>query len=130
MKDAKETRIDEVVSELVRRIEASEYVSGQRLPAERDLAEELQTSRVTIRAALLRLQAENLVDIVPRSGAFVRSSSAKVVIGMPTPPSIATSPELKQHGSFIRAMQAQGRQTFVRFIEPSTLQPAGDKIGI
>ncbi len=129
MKDAKETRIDEVVSELVRRIEASEYVAGQRLPAERELADELHTSRVTIRAALLRLQAENLVDIAPRSGAFVRSSSAKVVIGTSTLPSKAIAPELKQHGSFIRAMEAQGRQTFVRFIEPSRVLPVGDAIG-
>src|SRR6266851_3034362 len=128
MKDAKETRIDEVVSELVRRMEASEYVSGQRLPSERELAEELHTSRVTIRAALLRLQAENLVDIAPRSGAFVRSSSAKVVIGTSTHPSKAIAPELKQHGSFIRAMEAQGRQTSVRFIQPSSVLPVGDAI--
>src|SRR6266849_9481921 len=128
MKDSKETRIDEVVSELVRRIEASEYVAGQRLPAERELADELRTSRVTIRAALLRLQAENLVDIAPRSGAFVRSSSAKVVIGTSTHPSKAIAPELKQHGSFIRAMEAQGRQTSVRFIQPSSVLPVGDAI--
>ena len=129
MENLKETRIDEVVGQLVRRIEAGDYVAGQRLPAERELAEELHTSRVTVRAALLRLQAENLVDIVPRSGAFVRSNSAKVVIGTATLPSIATSPELKQHGSFIRAMDAQGRQTLVRFIEPSTFLPVGNDIG-
>ena len=129
MKHLKETRIDEVVSELARRIEANEYVAGQRLPSERELSEELLTSRVTIRAALLRLQAENLIDIVPRSGAFVRSSSAKVFMETPAHPSVAVAPELKRHGSFIRAMEAQGRQTFVRFIEPSTILPVGDIIG-
>ncbi|MBV9706738.1 MAG: GntR family transcriptional regulator [Chloroflexi bacterium] len=43
--------------------------------------------RVTIRSALLRLQAENMIDIVPRGGAFVRSVSAKAII--------ASGPELK-----------------------------------
>src|SRR5579884_1153809 len=117
----KDTKIDEVVEELRKRIAQGHYVAGQRLPSERELAEELNVSRVTIRAALLRLQAENLLDIVPRGGAFVRSTSTKAII--------ASGPELKQSGSFIRAMERQGRQTFVRFIEPSSIIPAGDEIG-
>jgi GntR family transcriptional regulator len=128
MVQGKETKIDEVVAGLSRRIERGEYVAGQRLPSEREIAEKLGTSRVTVRAALLRLQADNVIDIVPRSGAFVRSSSAKAIIGS-SPPLPATSPELKRHGSFIRAMEAQGRQAIVRFIEPSSILPAGDKIG-
>ena len=77
--------------------------------------------RVTVRTALLRLQAENILDIVPRGGAFVRSVSTKVII--------ANGPELKQSGSFIRAMERQGRQTLVRFIEPSSIIPTGGAIG-
>lgn len=117
----KDTKIDEVVEELRKRIAYGQYVAGQRLPSERELADELHVSRVTIRAALLRLQAENLLDIVPRGGAFVRSTSTKALI--------ASGPELKQSGSFIRAMERQGRQTFVRFIEPSSIIPAGGEIG-
>jgi GntR family transcriptional regulator len=128
MIQGKETRIDEVVTALSRRIESGEYVAGQRLPSEREIAEELQTSRVTVRAALLRLQADNLLDIIPRSGAFVRSSSAKAIIGR-SQLTFATSPELKRHGSFIRAMEAQGRHVHVRFLEPSLILPAGDEIG-
>jgi GntR family transcriptional regulator len=78
-------------------------------------------SRVTVRTALLRLQAENLLDIVPRGGAFVRSVSTKAII--------ASGPELKQSGSFIRTMERQGRQTLVRFIEPSSIIPTGGAIG-
>jgi GntR family transcriptional regulator len=128
MVQGKETKIDEVVTEVSRRIESGEYVAGQRLPSEREIAEELDTSRVTVRAALLRLQANNLIDIVPRSGAFVRSSSAKAIIGS-SQHALATSPELKRHGSFIRAMEAQDRYVQVRFIEPSSIMPAGDDIG-
>jgi GntR family transcriptional regulator len=117
----KETKIDEVVEKLQRRILQGVYVSGRRLPSERAIADELDVSRVTIRTAFLRLQAENMLDIVPRGGAFVRSVSAKAII--------ARGPELKHSGSFIRAMEQQGRQTFVRFIEPSSLLPAGDEIG-
>src|SRR5205085_12284694 len=52
----------------------------------------------------------------------------KVVIRPPNP-TIAKGLELKRAGSFIRAMQVQGHQTLVRFIEPSSIIPAGDKIG-
>jgi GntR family transcriptional regulator len=121
MSPEKGTKIDETVEELSKRITQGHYAAGQRFPSERELAEELNISRVTIRAALLRLQAENLVDIIPRGGAFVRSPSTKAII--------ASGPELKQSGSFIRAMEHQGRQTFVRFIEPSSIMPTGNEIG-
>lgn len=128
MPTKKDTKIDDVVTELHRRINKAEYVAGQRLPSEREIAEELGVSRVTVRTALLRLQSDNIIDIVPKSGAFVRSTSVKVVIGVPNP-IVAKGPELKHLGSFIRAMEAQGRNTMVRFIEPSSIFPAGDEIG-
>jgi GntR family transcriptional regulator len=121
MSPERNTKIDEIVEELSKRIAQGYYVAGQRLPSERELAEELNVSRVTIRAALLRLQAENLLDIVPRGGAFVRSTSTKAIV--------ASGPELKQSGSFIRAMERQGRQTLVRFLEPSSIIPAGNEVG-
>jgi GntR family transcriptional regulator len=117
----KETKIDELVEELQKRILQGFYAAGQRLPPEREMAEELHASRVTVRAALQRLQAANMLDIVPRSGAFVRPTGAKAMI--------ASGPELQQSGSFIRAMEQQGRQTLVRFLEPSSIVPAGNEIG-
>ncbi|MFL5657970.1 MAG: GntR family transcriptional regulator [Ktedonobacteraceae bacterium] len=121
MAPQKETKIDEIVEELQKRILQGYYAADQRLPSEREVADELNVSRVTVRTALLRLQAENLLDIVPRGGAFVRSVSTKAII--------ASGPELKQSGSFIRAMERQGRQTLVRFIEPSSIIPTGGAIG-
>ncbi len=128
MIEDKDTKIDEVAAELKNRIDHGEYAAGQRLPSEREITEELNVSRATIRAALLRLQAENIIDIVPRGGAFVRSPSTKVLIG-PTSPNRASGLELKRAGSFIRAMEAQGRKTLVRFIEPSSIIPAGNELG-
>lgn len=123
----KDTKIDEIAAELKNRIDQGRYAAGQRLPSERELTDQLHVSRATVRGALLRLQAENFVDIVPRGGAFVRSSSSKIVVG-PSSPGIASGLELKRAGSFIRAMEAQGRKTLVRFIEPSSIIPAGEKL--
>ena len=128
MPSEKDTKIDEVVDELQRRIKHGLYVAGQRLPAEREIAEEMNVSRATVRSALDRLQAENIIDIVPRGGVFVRSPVTKIVVG-PSDPTIAKGLELKRAGSFIRAMQAQGRQVLIRFVEPSSILTAGDDIG-
>lgn len=127
MSEEKDTKIDEITEELKRRIDRGVYVAGQRLPSEREISEELSISRTTVRAALLRLQTENMIDIIPRGGAIVKSFGNKVFVG-PKSPFIASGPELKQAGSFIRAMEAQGRQTVVRFIEPSSIIPTGDEI--
>jgi len=118
----KETKIDEVVDDLREHIVRGFYVAGQRLPSEREIAEEMGVSRVTVRAALLRLQADNLLDIVPRGGAFVRAPNTKAII--------ASGPELKQAGSFIRMMERQGRQTLIRFLEPSSIIPAGENLEV
>ncbi len=126
---SEDTKIDEVVTELQRRIDYGIYTAGQRLPSERKFQEELNVSRATIREALSRLQAENIIDIVPRGGAIVRTPSSKVTVGSSAPmPAVAPALELKQAGSFIRAMEAQGYKTLVRFIEPSTIVRAGDDL--
>ncbi len=124
----KDTKIDEVATKLKDRINRGEYVAGQRLPSEREITDELNVSRATVRGALLRLQTENIIDIVPRGGAFVRSPSTKVLVG-PVSPSIGSGLELKRAGSFIRAMEARGRKTLVRFIKPSSIIRAGEEIG-
>ena len=73
MIEEKDTKIDEIAAALKKRIDHGEYAAGQRLPSEREISEELKVSRATVRGALLRLQTENLIDIVPRGGSFVRS---------------------------------------------------------
>jgi DNA-binding GntR family transcriptional regulator len=121
-----DTKIDQAASILRKRILDGFYVVGQRLPSERELAEELEVSRPTIRAALLRLQVENLIDIVPRGGSIVRTPASKVTMG-PSDPK-AKGLELKRAGSFIRAMQKEGKQVIVRFLEPSSIIPMGQEI--
>jgi DNA-binding GntR family transcriptional regulator len=125
----KDSKIDEVAEELQQRINKGIYAANQRLPSERKLGDEFKVSRVTIRSALQRLQADNLVDIIPQSGVFVRYPASRVVVG-PSAPNMKAKPlELKRAGSFIRAMEAMGRQTQVRFIEPSKIMAVGEELG-
>ena len=63
----------EIAMELRRAIEDGRYVHGERLPAERDLAERFGTSRGTARHALKQLEAANLVTRRIGSGTFVNS---------------------------------------------------------
>ncbi len=124
-----QSKIDDVVTILKDRIDQGIYSAGQKLPSERGLAEELKVNRSTIRTALLRLQSENHINIVPRGGVFVQAHPPKVTMGelhslLPK----NTGPELQQVGSFIHLLRSQGRNVVVRYLEPSKLIPADQEI--
>lgn len=78
---AKATKIDLLLGELYKRIKEGFYPPGERLPSERKICGELKVSRDTVRGAIRRLQEENLVDIVPKGGAYVKSENLKMTIG-------------------------------------------------
>lgn len=61
---------DRAYQELRRRIVSTELAPGQRL-VERDLAAELEVSRIPLREALRLLEADGLVVLVPHKGALV-----------------------------------------------------------
>ena len=52
-------------------IDSGEFAAGQRLPAERELAEQLGVSRPSVREALIALEIEGKVDVRVGSGVFV-----------------------------------------------------------
>ncbi|MDH6246686.1 GntR family transcriptional regulator [Mycobacterium sp. OTB74] len=56
------SRVDEITDRLVTAIAIGEYLSGARLPAERELAAALRVGRMTVRAALARLVQLGLVE--------------------------------------------------------------------
>lgn len=52
---------------------------GERLPSERSLAEELNVGRSAIREAIAALEILGIVEAVPGSGTYVRSSTSEVL---------------------------------------------------
>jgi GntR family transcriptional repressor for pyruvate dehydrogenase complex len=62
---------DKVVDQILRLIESDKLKVGDRLPSERQLAEELEVSRVPIREALSVLKAMGIIEVRPGVGALV-----------------------------------------------------------
>lgn len=65
-----------VVHHLQQAIESGVYPVGDRLPSERELAEELRVSRPVIREAIIVLESRGLVQTRHGAGVFVQSDAA------------------------------------------------------
>lgn len=63
---------EEVVTYFENMILSGKMKPGQRLPPERELAEKLKVSRPIVHEGLVELQANGLIEIVPRKGNFVK----------------------------------------------------------
>lgn len=73
---------DRVADRLLARIASGEWAPGQRLPGERQLAEEMGVSRVSVRAALQMLKTQGLVDAVQGGGTRVVSNAQRMDSGL------------------------------------------------
>ncbi|GAA0483649.1 FadR/GntR family transcriptional regulator [Parasphingorhabdus litoris] len=62
-----------VTKEIARQILGGQYEIGDRLPAERVLAEQFNVSRPTIREAMIALEVDGLVEVCTGSGVYVRA---------------------------------------------------------
>ncbi len=60
-----------IARQLSELIDAGEFVPGQRLPAERDLAQQFGVSRPSVREALIALEVESKVEVRVGAGVFV-----------------------------------------------------------
>ena len=67
----KALRSEQVRKQLEDAIEAGRFAPGERLPPERELAETMGVSRVSVREAMKSLEALGLVEIKHGSGCFV-----------------------------------------------------------
>lgn len=65
----------QVADQLTRTIRAGTPSPGERLPSERDLAEQFGVSRPTIREAMIALEIAGLVEIRSGSGVYVAEAS-------------------------------------------------------
>lgn len=58
-------------AELMDKIASGEYQVGNKMPPERDIAEQLNVSRSVVREALIMLEIKNLVEVKKGSGVYV-----------------------------------------------------------
>jgi len=80
-----------VAGQLGELIRQGEFLPGDRLPPERDLARQLGVSRPTVREAMIALEIAGLVEVRTGSGAYVRKAPQSGVLPF-TPPDIGPSP--------------------------------------
>lgn len=66
----------QVAEALAARIAGGRHAVGDRLPGERDLAEEFKVSRPTIREAMIALEMRGIVEARHKSGIYVTQTSA------------------------------------------------------
>jgi len=66
-----------IADQIAGRIRRGDFAVGARLPAERDLAEQLQVSRASVREALIALEIEGYVDVRVGTGVFVCARRAR-----------------------------------------------------
>ena len=76
--------IDAVKHQLMSKILSGELKPGDRFPAERDMADKLGVSRSSLHQAVLALENEGFVSIVPRRGTIVNNFRKN-----PTPQSLS-----------------------------------------
>lgn len=67
------------VADIVRQRILSGHISGGEAITQQGLAEEFQVSRIPVREALLVLQAEGLVELLPHKGAYVVELSVRKI---------------------------------------------------
>ncbi|WP_411754582.1 transcriptional regulator ExuR [Serratia sp. (in: enterobacteria)] len=70
----------QLAAELKRRIEGGVYPVGEKLPAERYIAEEMNVSRTVVREAIIMLEVEGYVEVRKGSGIHVISSQQKHLV--------------------------------------------------
>lgn len=70
--------VEKIYSEIKKRIVAGKYLPGRHL-VEAELTEEFNVSRVTLREALRKLVADELVVLIPNSGIRVKELSYKEI---------------------------------------------------
>ena len=70
---------EQIVAQIEERILKGDLRPGDKLPAERELAEQFGVSRTAIREAMKALTQRGLVEIQPGRGTFVTDSTSMVV---------------------------------------------------
>lgn len=76
-------RYNQITRQLIEAIQIGEYLVGEKLPPERELAENMNVSRTTLREAFIALELMRYVDIRIGSGIYVLPEAAREVENSP-----------------------------------------------
>ena len=74
-----ETPVDKIITQLKQLITTGQLKPGDRLPAERLLAEKFGVGRGYIREAIMKLEFYGLIKTLPQSGTYVSGFSLKIM---------------------------------------------------
>lgn len=81
LKAVKKTRVsDEIVDQIYQLVREGTLKPGDRLPAERDLALQLNVSRASVREAMRLLDTKGLVVIRPGAGTFITEDTVEAIV--------------------------------------------------
>lgn len=70
---------EEVVNQIIDLVRQKQLQPGDRLPSERELADELGVSRTVLREAIKTLQERELVEVRHGSGMYIRNPSVETI---------------------------------------------------
>jgi DNA-binding GntR family transcriptional regulator len=127
-------KAEEIAEKLRAQILHGVLQAGMKIASERDLSEELDASRMTVRRAIEIIEGEGLIVRYPGRGTFVGRLRERVLVDRGREvqeeietPSIAAS-ELRMSGSFLKDMERIGRKPQVQFLEQPALVAADAEI--
>lgn len=92
VREASRRKVNEITQFVTAQIERGELCGGDRLPTEKDLIEQFNAARNTVRKALAKLEDEGLIERHVGRGTFVRSASDAATPAEPDLQSIDASP--------------------------------------
>ena len=103
---------------------------GTKIASERELSEELDASRMTVRHAIEIIEGEGLVTRHPGRGTFVSGAQERILVdkGREIQNQPITGSELRVSGSFLKDMERIGRKPQVRFLEQPSLVAADEEV--
>jgi DNA-binding FadR family transcriptional regulator len=120
-------QIADQLAELVRR---GEFKPGDRLPSERDLSQQFNVSRASVREALIALEIDGLVDVRVGLGVFVNAAPAAnsqiAALGEPGPFEVLSARYLVEGETAALAARDGSARDHARIRE--TLQMMADEI--
>lgn len=121
-------QIADQLAELVRK---GEFKPGDRLPSERDLSQQFNVSRASVREALIALEIDGLVDVRVGLGVFVNAAPAAnsqaAALGEPGPFEVLSARYLIEGETAALAARDGSARDHARIRE--TLQLMTDEIG-